>query len=436
MTYVHLRDCVAARFAKRTRWGFWMKSRFIDVSSCLQSSWRLSLGDGTVVASGVKFERDGSIANLDFFAGAKWELRDGCLAFVNPQRNALVRFDALALSEQGLRVLTCSAAEGAAFTLEEEAVRRRGQPLPQAPRVAVLLRSHMLNNKFVNLWHSLQGSPLFDVYLSLDETAQKFNLSGPNILRHSVDMCRSLGLMQKDYGRYLWFFSDYPFYCAYEAIPDYDYYIQIEYDVHIARQNPLFIEGIINRLVDDDGTPFDLVGVSCSKREDERPRVVAAKKQFSEVYVAFFPFVVLSKRALLHLYERRRQEARRDPPEEDLLHCEVFVGSEMLNAPAFRCAEINQLIPNACRWSTFRVGLPMLMDSPTANVGSEIVHPAFDLEDYIAAYIRDARITNNFGPLLEAVKSHPLPSAIKEELVAFAKEINPEMNEDIARWVK
>jgi len=133
--------------------------------------------------------------------------------------------------------------------------------------------------------------------------------------------------------------------------------------------------------------------------------------------------VVLSARALLFLYDLRRSEARRAPARADLMHCEAFVGSALLNSPDFRCVEINQLIPNTFRLETFRVGLPMLLGSQAHGMETELMHPVFEAEDYVVKHIAHARATKDIRNLLAAADVPELPPPLKDQLLAVAKEL-------------
>ncbi len=65
------------------------------------------------------------------------------------------------------------------------------------------------------------------------------------MIEHTVDQCRKeLNLCRLDDRLYLWHFGDYPIYCAFSKIPEYDYYLQIEYDVDIGICSSHRLDGV------------------------------------------------------------------------------------------------------------------------------------------------------------------------------------------------
>jgi hypothetical protein len=89
--------------------------------------------------------------------------------------------------------------------------------------------------------------------------------------------------------------GDFPFYCAQRRIPNYDYYFQIEFDVHFVRQNPLYLEGLISRLGGYDAVPYDFLGTLLSEAPDHWFWKANAAKVYPRVYEGLFAFVGLSR---------------------------------------------------------------------------------------------------------------------------------------------
>jgi hypothetical protein len=215
-------------------------------------------------------------------------------------------------------------------------------------------------------------------------------------LSHSLAMCARLGLTA-DHPRTLWYCGDYAFYCAHHNIPEYDYYLMIEFDVAFTRPNSLL----------------------------RHPAWVwhgGAQVHFPTVYGVLFPFVVLSQRALLHLLDWRRREASRGG---DLVFCEAFVPSALKEA-GMNCVDLNVLFPGAWAAPTFRVGAPMLMGNlPELASNTEILHPVFAEREYLARLIAEARHVGGldaFVTMLDDPARHTLTSDLRRRFLAEATE--------------
>jgi hypothetical protein len=272
------------------------------------------------------------------------------------------------------------------------------------PRVAVLVRTHLVNDKLLDLLDILERGRGYDMYVCADETNGPLPLPGRRVLSHSTRMCAEIGLVGELPGQnLLWYFGDYAFYCAYHEIPDYDYYAMIEYDVDLVRRNPMALEGLFSRLERDGDDPYDLVAGRYGPVTPEHWGWSATcKGRFDNVYAVFFPFVVLSNRALRYLYDWRRNEAANPLPDGQFVFCEAFAASALQAAGGFVCADLGTLIPGCWEPATFGLEHPMLLGSlPRLDRGVEFVHPVHSEQEYLERLWNVARYHNRIADFID-----------------------------------
>lgn len=313
-----------------------------------------------------------------------------------------------------------------AVTIRMAATQSRGPVavLPETlPKVAVLIRTHLVCPKLINLLEQLKSSPFFDLYVLADETRSPIDLPQYNVVSHSVEMCKYLGLAT-NHNAILWYCGDYPFYCAAHQLPDYDYYLQIEYDVSFARQSPLFIEGIISRLSGSDGVPFDYIAAFLwpNMQDAWMWKRNAAKIYGDNVYGGIFAFILLSKGALEFLYEQRLAEAERGTETEALIHCEAFAATALMRAELFKCGQVDDLIRGSVNQRSFHPAFPdlhmpnfLLGDSIDADPRVEMYHPVFDVEAYLSKALSHATQYKTFKNFQEMVRTLS-PQLVSEEM--------------------
>ncbi len=69
--------------------------------------------------------------------------------------------------------------------------------------VAVILRTHLLNEKFYDLLEILSQSERYDLFVAVDETFGPLGVSGHGKLSHSVSSAGAFGL-RANHPRFLW----------------------------------------------------------------------------------------------------------------------------------------------------------------------------------------------------------------------------------------
>ncbi|GBR03262.1 hypothetical protein AA21952_1002 [Acetobacter oeni LMG 21952] len=92
------------------------------------------------------------------------------------------------------------------------------------------------------------GADGLDVYLSVDETnGARAPASVRNVLRTNQSEILALGLADRyEKGSLLWWNPDYTHYHVLREIPDYDYYMFVEYDVYIHGGAGWFMDEVIS----------------------------------------------------------------------------------------------------------------------------------------------------------------------------------------------
>jgi hypothetical protein len=210
----------------------------------------------------------------------------------------------------------------------------------------------------------------------------------------------------------MWWAGDYPFYFALRDIPEYDYYVLLEYDVHF----PVRTADYINRLIaaiSKDGD-IDAVGTRL-RRGDPGDICKATYLVYNDVYTYFFPLIVLSHAAVKSLLDARRLETSRIKTADELMHCEAFVATHLHHA-GFYCVDVDHLLPGTYRNDTmispsrYWAGVPLSVAdgfSPFA----EMVHKVLDDESFLQGVL-NAR----GAPYLLAALSEPFMQVLSKDV--------------------
>ena len=257
-------------------------------------------------------------------------------------------------------------------------------PSRVTPRVAVLVRTHVANEKLFHLLGVLSQSRRYDLFVVADETNGTLDVGGYQKLSHNIASCAAFGL-PADHERILWQCGDYPLYFAAAEIPDYDFYLMIEFDVDLVVQSPAFIENLIARF-----GHHDLISEHFRRPEPDWPWLRAARAVYESVYTTgLFAVLALSRRAVEFLRQARRAEAARGSREKQIIHCEAHCASALATG-GFSCVSINQLIPGATDRRCFHdpdfdleTSFYLLGQYQVAVANVAVVHPVYDLAEYL-----------------------------------------------------
>lgn len=272
---------------------------------------------------------------------------------------------------------------------------------------AVVLKSYMWND-FISrqLNRLLSGSGTLDVYLSIDETAGS---AGPvpydKVLRTNQGEMLELGLADRyEKGSLLWWNADYTHYQVLNVIPDYDYYLFVEYDACILGSIAEFANAAILSGVETVFHPRDDLDGWWWTRFHKN---LYSSEEFRG---ALNCVLMHSNRALRYLWQRRREMSRRTDIDFWPLS-ETFVPTE-LHRGGFATAPLSRF-GDLSRYHWF----PPILEDDLDMLGVQepaFVHPVRDKAGYIASLLANTH----------AVKDYFLPgSPMRQALARFPGEV-------------
>ena len=397
----------------------------------LERLWQFGRGDGSVIAAHVRLVRGGYVTGHRQRNESAWRVHQGALEFLNPEGEVTCRFDTVEVDERGTMALSGAFRRKADVTHVLRQVRSlRGAGPPNiGPRVALLVRTHLVNDKLFDLLDILNQSRRYDLFVAADETRESLDVRGYEKLAHTAASCGDFGLCTR-HSRILWHCGDYPLYFAAAEIPDYDYYAMIEYDVDLARKSPLFLEGLFARLHNGDSGGLDLVAPGVGRAFKEWWWAKTASRAFETVYTTgLFAFLVVSKRAISHLLQWRRKEALSGVAGNDIVHCEAFCASALIEAN-FACTSLNALVESAIDYKSFHPSSPELPNTEFLldhyrldNPRVELVHPVYDLAAYLERQYQKSLRANSMDAFLADLPQVDPARRKDVELLARYREI-------------
>ena len=290
-----------------------------------------------------------------------------------------------------------------------------------AARMAVLIRTHVMDGKFHHLWDALHGGDerrLYDVLPLLDaealgEAQQEIDDRHPSAIWITPDDLREAGLTQRsEEHRNLWLLGDAAMYLAVLRQPAYDYYVMVDYDVHFTGDAVAYLNRLCQRLLAEGEEVMDGVGLDYSPDPTpatghrDWPFWAPAAKAFALIYHFYLPVVAVSRRGLLHCFAGRQLEAARRTPSRDLVNGETFLPSS-LKAAGFACADLNAVLPGSYQITSMSMqhvhpgrmsGLPLSRALAEPEPGVEMVHGVYSDEHFLA---RNLSIVWSSPPELE-----------------------------------
>lgn len=243
-----------------------------------------------------------------------------------------------------------------------------------APRCAVIFRIHFWDDfaqrQFDRLLAMADGT---DVFVLVDETNGAVRVPHDRVVRVTEGGLLAMGLARAGEGNLLWFNGDYPLYRFAELHPDYDYYLQLEYDVIVNRP----IAAMIGAMA---AGGVDYVGLT--KGEP------AADWFWLDTMLQAYPRAAIRKQliclcafsaaALRHLWQTRL--AHSAAPSAAWPFCEGFIPTELAQA-GFVCAELSAFgdVTAYDHWP------PYLERDGAAMTDHAFVHPVLDQPRYVAS---------------------------------------------------
>ena len=254
----------------------------------------------------------------------------------------------------------------------------------EAPRVGCFLRTHFWAPTVERAYDRLKAAWGGEVLLASDQTNAFSVPDGIGQVAHSAGEFIRLGLpchpLMK---RMLWYNGDYVF-TSLALNTDFDFFLVCEYDLAM---NAIDLRREVDRMI---GDGMDAVGSGLGKRNRGwgwygpqtswlHAEIAHAQSSevFDQVYGVFFPFVMMSRQAALHLYARRLEMARlwrAGKVTEEWPFCESFTATE-LHRGGYRIADLTKYVPAE--------RLHMTVDNVQSwqeveNTAAMMVHPVLD----------------------------------------------------------
>ena len=279
------------------------------------------------------------------------------------------------------------------------------------PRLAVVVRAHLTSPAVLNLLAGLAGSSAYDLYVAVNETRGKVDFGPYPVIGHTLDDFSALGF-PPPYEHFIVHCSDLLFSVIQRRIPFYTHYLLLEYDLSFTRPGRQFIERVVG-LLSGEQAGVDLLGGGVVWRGTDWWWAAAAGRFFPKVYSVFYPFVLLSSRAVSCLFQARLDElsvngfleARPDARPDNMMHCEAITGSA-LAASGYEIKDLIDVIPGCYTTKNFRTGLPMLFGTPVdADPAEELLHPVLGAEQYLVRHLNYALETANGPAFLEHLRT-------------------------------
>jgi hypothetical protein len=301
--------------------------------------------------------------------------------------------------------------------------------------VVVLVRAHVLDEKFHHLYDALRsGQNAFDVYALFDRRAYTSDPRFQDFIWHGVEDCPGIGMLQK-HNNLFWMCGDIPLCIAYTHIPDYKYYVMLESDVHFRHDAAGYFNRLTHALTslgadEIDGAFLQYHEIGHGSEEAQNwPHAKAAFNLFPRLHYAYFPLVVVSNRGVLRLFAERQLEGARGASHEDLVHCEAFTPS-CLKAAGLHCTDLNLVLPGSYDQELMGLnhfkpnrltGLPLgFVDSFPHR--SEMIHSVYGHDEFLQRNLKaSADDPERLKFFISVLESEAFPSLNPELVKPFVE---------------
>ncbi len=248
------------------------------------------------------------------------------------------------------------------------------------PRYAVIFRIHFWDEFAARQLERLRARvSQGDVFVLVDETGGKVaGIGHDRVVGMTEDDAAAAGLPRRGEQNLMWFNGDYPLYLFLQRFPDYDFYVQLEYDVVLNTD----LDDLVARAAAD-GTDF--IGLT----KGEPVEVWAWRHTCTDAYAGpdiryqLICLCLLSRRALEHLSARRVALSAELGDDRAWPFCEGFIATEIRLA-GLKGAELSDYLDTSSydTWPPYvESDLPGLSRAP-------VVHPVLDKPRYVASLLK------------------------------------------------
>ena len=278
-----------------------------------------------------------------------------------------------------------------------------------AKKCAVVMKTYAWDSFVHRQLRRLQSTfPDTDIYISIDETnGFAGTIAHDRVLRTCNADMLALGFANRfEKGSLIWWNADYTHYQVHDCIPDYDYYLFVEYDACIGGDGNRLLADMMADDADFVAQPID-AGPGWYWARFHAASYPDAQLRASLNCISFF-----SARALEHLARRRRAMSAPDAPHIPFWPLsEAFVASEIAAAgmsfvPLARYGDVSRY-----RWFP-----PVLeTDLVLPHARHAFIHPVLDRKRYIASLLRHTHFVRHY---------FMRGSALRRELARFPGEVS------------
>ena len=289
-------------------------------------------------------------------------------------------------------------------------------------RYALVLKTHFWDQYTQRQFDRLRGQCLdSDIYIQVDDSNGRIEgIEHDKIMRFTTHQTVEMGLPSDSRnGPVLWYNGDYPMYSFYQAYPQYESYLFLEYDV----ATTVDLDRMV-RTAEADQVDF-VAQFRDAPIEDwywtERHQALYAPEQMKET---LFCLCYVSRRALQFLYRRRLDMAAllTDGRLPMWPFCEVFLGAE-LSAAGFKLRDLSAYgnTSDYDHWPPYR-------ENDLASIpGNAFMHPVLDDSRYVTSLLKHGPMKyfkpgNVVGQKLRRMPPHKYVPALSASIVGKIQE--------------
>jgi hypothetical protein len=245
-------------------------------------------------------------------------------------------------------------------------------------RSLVAFRTHYWNSSVEKLAEKLRASSTeSDFVILVDETAGMVPIDRYDKVSHTRDFSEYFLPNHID-EKLLWICGDYALYALRRAKPNYDLYVMSEHDVSCNIDLGNIINGALENEVDLIAQGLEPAPIDWCWRAE-------AAKVFANPMKAFFPFMMISSRAIDYLFRVRLAISRKYSSPEDVpvINYETFIPTTLHGMSGFRFSDLSNHVNLPFYW--FEDGFDI--DDPISSIPGSIVHPVLGSEQHIEKYL-------------------------------------------------
>ena len=220
------------------------------------------------------------------------------------------------------------------------------------------------------------GSGKFVV--AADETNGPLQVEGFTKLPHADDFSE-FNLPKIPADKVLWWNADYVLYAARRALPDYDYYIMIEYDVYLNCDVDRIITQCSENKVDFVAQYLKRIG------PNDHWSSQSVSEMGGDLWWALIPFIIVSGRAVDEMLKTRQALAARLATGEisNWPYCEPFLPTAVAARPDFTTWSLDRFVDSTLlRWRPY-----LSSRDPQLYKTDIVAHPVLSGERFIRAFI-------------------------------------------------